>query len=124
MQSTTVRLSEVARSKLADLCRLRQWSQSDFFRYAIEKEWRRNQELIKKSEELAAAARQEETMDYKRVYTPEQYAEEFTGASAKEIRAEWGGQTLDEIRASVADFWPGEADNDYLAECIHKMVSD
>ena len=53
MKATTIRLSDTSKSKLDDLCRLRQWSQSDLMRYWIEQDWHRNRDLIEKSKALA-----------------------------------------------------------------------
>jgi hypothetical protein len=59
MNPTTFRLDDTAKSKLADLCQLRQWTKSDLVRYWIEREWQRNRDLIEQSKELAAQVRQE-----------------------------------------------------------------
>jgi predicted transcriptional regulator len=58
MHTTTVRLSDTTKAKLDDLCRLRQWSQSDWMRYWIEREWQRNRDLIEQARELAAQVQQ------------------------------------------------------------------
>ena len=66
-------------------------------------------------------------MDYKKVYSVEQYAEKFSGTSAEELRAEWIGKwigkTLEQIRADCDDVWPQADDNEYLAACIYHFVN-
>lgn len=63
-------------------------------------------------------------MDHKKGYSKAQYAEEFSGSSVEELRAEYAGMNLDEITASVNDIWPNEENNDYLAECIYHVVNN
>ena len=66
---------------------------------------------------------QESEMAPKNWYTKSQYAEEHSGASADQIRSEWGGMNRQDIEASVNDIWPDGQANAYLAECIDEVAN-
>ena len=121
---TSVRFDATEQERADKLARLRNLSRSNYIRLLVAQDWARHGD---KAEEHAAIARQmeEETTvtDYKTAYSVEQYAEEFSGSSVEELRAEWAGKTQAEIQADVDDIWPNADDNEYLAQCIYQVVS-
>ena len=55
MRPTAVRLSDIGHERLEKLCHLRQWSQSDLFRYLLEQEWQKNGQAADEAWEARAA---------------------------------------------------------------------